>query len=97
MAIAEMTPPGVVQTSNMHGPQRVPSMVFNGSRRLRRLLKLSTDVSIEDLCEEAADRIEEYRRQVPERIPETGKTIAIVKPDKPRRGPGRPRKVRPDL
>jgi len=49
-------PPGVVLGAG-HGP-RVRQEVARGSAHLRELLGLRGEVSVEDLCEEAASRIE---------------------------------------
>ena len=53
-------PPGTVLDGATHGPQERlgnPS----GEARLRKLLRLSRDVSLQRLCAEAADVIEELR------------------------------------
>ena len=41
-----------------HGPQTGARAAARGAPRLARLLKLSTDVPIDRLCDEAADQLE---------------------------------------
>jgi len=53
-------PPGTILDGATHGPQ-VKLDNPSGEARLRKLLRLSRDVSLERLCAEAADVVEELR------------------------------------
>ena len=78
-------PPGVCTNPGAHGPQTPISRPEFGPARLRRLLGLSADVLLNDLCDEAATEIEGNRGADRQKI-----VKSVLDPIK--RGPGRPRK-----
>lgn len=83
--LQDSLPPGVCNDIHAHGPQRPIARLEFGPSRLRRLLGLSADVTINDLCDEAASEIEGNRG--------AGRQRVEPSPFEPiKRGPGRPRK-----
>ena len=81
----ESKPPGVCFDSGVHGPQRPLRRSRFGVGRLRAVLGVSAETGVEQLCEDAAQEIEELR----------GVETAIDEPGAPiveKRGRGRPRK-----
>lgn len=72
---ASMKPPGVCQNRNSHGPLEPVDRKPYGRHRLAKLLGLSADASIDQVCEDAAQLIEEMRSGVQDVVVEDRETI----------------------
>lgn len=60
-------PPGVIVDKGTHGPQAQPPLVHRGVGHLREVMRLTQNVPVAELCEEAALEIKSLREGLPER------------------------------
>lgn len=85
MLAVKERPPGRVTYPHSHGPPAPIPPRLCGLSRLRRLVSLSPDATVDQVCDDAADRIEAIAESATEPIP-------VLEGDEPKRRRGRPRK-----
>ncbi len=73
-----LVPPGVVSSRHGHGPPGPSPSAVSPMDRLCHLLKLSSDVAIEDVMESACGEIEHLRQGRPESTFEPERTGAAM-------------------